>query len=27
VYKCKGEACSHLKFCVCKIQEECDLWR
>lgn len=25
VYKCKGEACSHLKFCVCKIQEECDL--
>ena len=25
VYKCKGDACSHLKFCVCKIQEECDL--
>lgn len=25
VYKCKGEACSHLRFCVCKIQEECDL--
>jgi len=25
VYKCKGEACSHLKFCVCKIAEECDL--